>query len=170
MKRILKTKRGKLALGIEEGLIAMLFWGISATLIIFCIRKMGWFLPLLIMRIIMILILSLFMAAKKKPFKIPAYDKVIFHIIMKRKVQPSENLVKMPVLIPIILIGIFDVLAFFFYNLGVLNYNAAVVISVSAISPAVTIILARVFFKERLIPNQALGIIGILTGLIMLSI
>ncbi len=50
------------------------------------------------------------------------------------------------------------------------NDLASVVAPVASIFPVITILLARVFLKEKLAVNQLLGIGGILAGLVLLSV
>ena len=60
IKDIFIASRKKIAKGIKEGLIAMIGWGIVFTLVAYVVRRIGWIMPIMMMRIIMILFLSLF--------------------------------------------------------------------------------------------------------------
>jgi drug/metabolite transporter (DMT)-like permease len=48
--------------------------------------------------------------------------------------------------------------------------DSAIVTAVSSLFPAITILLALIFYKEKLVVNQYLGILLILAGLFMISI
>ena len=66
-------------------------------------------------------------------------------------------------------IGVLEVIAFFAYGSGITSEFTAIVAPVSAAFPAVTILLARIFLKERLEINQKTGIFSILAGLVLIS-
>ena len=50
IKDLFKTKKVNLLIGVKEGIIAMLGWGISLFLLIFPSKDLGWFLPTIIFR------------------------------------------------------------------------------------------------------------------------
>jgi len=70
----------------------------------------------------------------------------------------------------IILIGALEATGFLAYGMGVNSEHTSIVAPISATFPMVTIILARIFFKERLELNQKIGIISVLCDLVSLSI
>jgi len=67
-------------------------------------------------------------------------------------------------------IGIFDMGAFFTFSLGTSGSYASVVAPIGSAYALVTIVLAKIFLKEKIKPNQYFGIIGILAGLILISL
>ena len=69
----------------------------------------------------------------------------------------------------LILIGILDMAGVVFYAFGASTELISIVGPISALYPAVTLILARLFIKEKLILIQKIGIISILFGLFLIS-
>ena len=57
----------------------------------------------------------------------------------------------------------------FFYIDGIGRHLVSLVTSLSALFPAVTVTLALIFYKEKLVTNQKAGIISILFGVYMIS-
>lgn len=149
LKELLKIKRLTLLGGIKEGLIAMLAWGISLFLIVPASKSLGWFLPVFVSKLFGLLFLVIYTMFSKKSLKID---------------------LQIPLLILLFLIGFLDIIAFFAYSFGVEREYASIVAPVAASFPLVTIILARIFLKEKIVFNQALGIAGVIAGLILISI
>ena len=56
------------------------------------------------------------------------------------------------------------------FNLSLNTQFVSIVGPIAATAPAVTIVLAYFFLKERVVSNQKLGIIAILAGLILISL
>jgi len=149
LKELLKIKRLTLLGGIKEGLIAMLAWGISLFLMVPVSKALGWFLPVFALKLFGLLFLVIYTMFSKKSLKID---------------------LQIPLLILLFLIGFLDIIAFFAYSFGVEREYASIVAPVAASFPLVTIILARIFLKEKIVFNQALGIAGVIAGLILISI
>lgn len=149
IKEILSNKKIKLLGGVKEGLMAMLGWGISLFLLASLSKVLGWFLPALIFRFLLLLFLSVYIVISKKDF-IPAK-------------------VKFPLWL-LLFIGVFDMLAFFAFSLGTSGSSASIVAPIGSAYTLVTIALARIFLKEKLNLNQTIGICGIITGLILISV
>ncbi|MBT3720099.1 EamA family transporter [archaeon] len=55
-------------------------------------------------------------------------------------------------------------------NYGVSVGNTALITTISSLYPAITVILALIFYKEKLVLNQKIGILIILIGLILISL
>jgi drug/metabolite transporter (DMT)-like permease len=149
IKEFLRRERFTLLAGTKEGLIAMFGWGLSLFLIIPPSKILGWFLPVFLFRLFSILFLTSYIFIGKQSFKM--------------SFQPSLLALLLP-------IGFLDTGAFFSYSFGVSGEYASIVAPIAASFPLVTIILARVLLKERLVLNQLLGIASIITGLILISI
>jgi len=149
LKELLKIKRLTLLGGIKEGLIAMLAWGISLFLMVPVSKALSWFLPVFALKLFGLLFLVIYTMFSKKSLKID---------------------LQIPLLILLFLIGFLDIIAFFAYSFGVEREYASIVAPVAASFPLVTIILARIFLKEKIVFNQALGIAGVIAGLILISI
>jgi len=73
-------------------------------------------------------------------------------------------------LIIIIFSGILDVFGLLTYNMGISTEFVSIVAPISSAFPVVTIILAYIFLKERMVLNQKIGAVLILTGLILISL
>ena len=131
--------------------MAMFGWGIAMFLIVPPAKALGWFVPILTLRLFTILFLIIFLSFNKN-YK-----------------QSSQNL-RFSLFPILFLIGFFDVIAFFTYNLGVIGNYTSIVASVGGSFSLVTIILARIFLKEKLVVSQIAGIIGIISGIILISI
>ncbi len=143
------TKKVNLFKGIREGIIAMLGWGVSMFLLAFTLEALGWFVPVIFFKIFGISLLFIYGLATK------SFQKV--------SISPSLILLLLP-------IGILDISAFFTYNLGINALKSSIVAPVAASFPVITIILARIFLKERLKFGQILGIVNIVAGLLLISI
>jgi len=139
----------KLLVGVKEGLMAMLCWGISLFMLASLTKTMGWFLPAISFRFFLLIFLATYMVLAKKEF--------------------VEKKVNFPLLV-LILIGVFDIVGFFTYSLGTAGSYASIVAPIGSAYVLVTIILARIFFKEKIKANQAVGILGILVGLVLISL
>ncbi len=62
------------------------------------------------------------------------------------------------------------VIAWLVLNYGLSNGNVSIVMPISSLNPAITVILAMVFYKEKLVLNQKLGILVVLMGLFFISL
>jgi len=140
-------KQGRSA-GVLDAIIAMISWGISYALLKPLIAAVGPIVALLFLKLIAAATLFSWMGATKTKFSIP--PKLIFLFIATA--------------------GLLDFLAYTAFNLSLGTQLVSVVSPIAATAPAVTIVLAYVFLKERLVNNQKLGIIAILAGLILVSL
>ena len=70
----------------------------------------------------------------------------------------------------LIIIGFFDVCAFFAYSIGVSNAYGAIVAPISSAYSVVTVVLGVMILKEKIQFRQILGIAAILCGLVIISI
>ncbi|OIO08367.1 hypothetical protein AUJ27_00860 [Candidatus Falkowbacteria bacterium CG1_02_37_44] len=149
IKDFIANKKIKLLVGVKEGLMAMLGWGISLFMLASLTKTMGWFLPAISFRFFLLIFLLVYMLLAKKDF--------------------VEKKVKFPLLI-LILCGVFDMGAFFTYSLGTSGSYASIVAPIGSAYTLVTILLAQIFLKEKIKVNQAIGILGILVGLVLISL
>jgi len=145
----LKIKKLNIASGTKEGLIAMFGWGISLFLLVPASKALGWFLPIVILRLFSVLFLASYIIFRKQSFR--------------KNLQPSIFILLFPA-------GLLDMVAFFAYSFGVEREYASIVAPIGASFPLVTIVLARIFLKEKLVLYQIIGIFSIITGLILISI
>jgi drug/metabolite transporter (DMT)-like permease len=70
----------------------------------------------------------------------------------------------------IILIGIAEFAAFFFFVIGVSGGMVSLVATLGSASPVVTVVLAQAFLKERLARVQKLAAILVMAGIVLLSV
>ncbi|MCD6367952.1 MAG: DMT family transporter [Candidatus Aenigmarchaeota archaeon] len=147
-KDLKKFKLDNLLPGVSEDLISMGIWGVNFAIIGFLVSKFNWFVPMFFLRVFMVLSLLSFSGVKRM--------NITFG---KREVIPW-----------LILIGLCDAMAFIGFGLGTSTTYISIVSPVAASFPLVTIILARIFLGEKLDINQKIGVIGILIGLIILSL
>lgn len=133
--------------GIKYAVIAALAYGADFTIIDLAANKIGWFLPIFFIGIVTAVFLFLYAKAAKKDISFP------------------QNALRF-----IILVGILDTVAYLSYSSSVTEEYGAVVAPIAAASPAVSIFLARIFFKEKLELNQEIGMVSVLASLILLAL
>lgn len=134
--------------GVFEALLAMIAWGISFVLLKFVVNMAGPIWATLLGRAIGIFFIFSWVGVSKTKIDFP--PKTIFLFLA--------------------IAGFLDVIAFTTYNIGITTEYVSIVSPIAAIFPAVTIILAYIFLKERVLNNQKIGIIAILIGLLLISI
>lgn len=146
---LLKLKFTNLVSGVKYAIVALLRMGVFFYLLdrLVSVDDLGWFFPIFFIKITAICYFLVYVGLKKENISFP------------------KN-----VTLPVVVIGVLEVLAFFAYSFGV-SFNYTVIVApVSATFPVVTIFLARIFFREKLEFNQKIGVIFVLIGLIILSI
>lgn len=134
--------------GVKEASISFFAWGFSYFLLTPIVRNYGWVITTDLDFFFIVLFL------------------LIWGIIARERFFTSEKTVFLPILSD----GILTVIGYLAYSFGLLYSFVSIVTPVSTIFPVVTIILARIFFKEKLVWNQVLGIAGVIGGLILLGI
>lgn len=134
--------------GISDALLSMVAWGITYTLLRPLSIAFGPIIALLFVRIIAITIL--FSWTKSTKTKISSTTRLIFLFIA--------------------LAGLLDLLGFLAFNFSISTAFLSIVGPVAATYPAVTIVLAYFFLKEKIVNNQKIGIIAILAGLALISL
>ena len=74
-------------------------------------------------------------------------------------------------LVPIYIAGnILFLFAWIVMNYALTRENISILTPLSSLYPAITVVLAAIFFKEKLVLNQKFGIITILAGIFLISI
>ncbi len=149
LKSIVQTKKLEFLSGVREGLLSMLGWGVAWFLTVIPTRNLDWFLPAFIFRIILIIMLALYIAFQKHSF-----------IPQKGKFPLTQLLI----------IGFFDMLAFMSLSIGISQTNSSIIAPIASANTIVVIGLAVIFLKEKLKLNQIIGTIGILIGIILISL
>ncbi len=147
-KEIRKEKRVKIYAGVKWASFAALAWGIEMFLLALFSRKLGWYSANLGLRFWNVIIFFLLAILLKQKFP----------VLLK----------KIPKLIWVIIL--IDVLALTAYNIGLVKGEPAVVSVIGSAVPLVTVILAAIFLKERILPLQKIGISLILAGVASLSL
>jgi len=133
--------------GIEFAVIAAFAYGTNFVLIDVLVSEIGWFLSILMIETIVVFILILYSGATKSDVSFP------------KKVFPF-----------VILVGILDATAYLSYGIGVTSDLGSVVAPIAASSPAISILLSKIFFKEDLEINQKIGILSVVSALVLLAI
>lgn len=149
LKEILKIRKMSVLTGTKEGIIAMLGWGFSMFLMVLAFENLGWFLPVLLFGLFSLLFLSFYILINKQSLKL--------------KPEPSLLVLLLP-------IGFLDIGSFFSFSFGVQSQYASIVAPIAASSPLITILLAKIFLKERFTLNQTIGAFIIISGLILISL
>jgi len=144
---LIKLNLKKLATGVEFAVIAMLTGGIGFVLLDITISELGWFMPLFYIRII-----GFFLA-------------MTYARIGKKSISFPVNIIWL-----LIAISILETVAFLAIGAGISSDLTSIVAPVASAFPIITIVLARIFFKEILELNQKIGVFSVLLGLVLLVI
>lgn len=132
--------------GVSFALVSMITYGILFALVGNLVDKMGWFIPVFLLRLSQMPFLAAYAYGTKTSFKFPK-----------------------EAWLPIVMVGLATTFAFASYGLGVSIASSATVAPLLAAIPLTGAILARVFFKEKLDTNQIIGIVGIAIGIVLLA-
>ncbi len=144
---LIKLKLKNIAAGVEFAVVAMLAWGISFVLIDVMVAELGWFIPVFFIKVLGVVFALAYAAMAKKDIKFPANFTLL-----------------------IISVAALEAVAFLSIGAGIGTDLTAIVVPIASAFPAITIILARIFFKEILDINQKIGVAAVLLGLVLLSI
>jgi len=146
LKKTIKMSRW--SAGATDAVVAMVAWGISYVLLKPITSAVGPVLALFLLKILAVAALFSWIGIGKTKVSLPA--KITFLLIA--------------------VAGLLDFSAFLAFNLSLNSQYVSVVSAIVATAPAVTIGLAYVFLKERIVANQKIGIIAILAGLTLISL
>lgn len=135
--------------GVPYALIAFVTWGVGFIFFNQALKSVGWVGPNLIMFSTAIMLTWLYAQVKKIKIETPT--------------SPRWWLV-------IIAAGVLLGASLISYSRGVETSLTSVVVAVSSAFPVVTVLLSRIFLKERLSPTQAVGISSIIAGLVLLNL
>jgi len=144
---LIRLKVKNVAAGVKYAVFAMLGWGVLMVLVDVLVSGLGWFFPILFIVTVEICYLLIYSGITKKSISFP------------------KNIALF-----VILAGILEVIAFLSFGFSITSENVAIVAPIISAFPAITIILARIFFKEILELNQKIGIAAVLMGLVLLSL
>ena len=146
LKKTIKMSRW--TAGTPDAVVAMIAWGISYVLLKPITSAVGPVMALFLLKILAVAALFSWVSVGKTMVSIPA--KITFLLLS--------------------VAGVLDFSAFLAFNFSLKTQYVSVVSAIVATAPAVTIGLAYVFLKERIVGNQKIGIIAILAGLILISL
>jgi len=147
---IAKIKNIRSQKGIKEALLAMIGFGVSMFILGFVSKQMD------------SLTLFVYVTFTQAPFFI-MLSLLKGGTLSRRDLNFKLSLIL--VIQPIIVN-----FGWFFYIYGISQDLVSVVTPISSLLPGVTVILALIFYKEKLVNNQKLGILGILAGVYLISI
>lgn len=132
--------------GVEYAVLAAFAYGTNFVLIDLLVAELNWFLAILLIEIT-----------------------VVFYLLCYSRFTKSDIAFPKNVMMFVAAVGILDAVAYLSYGIGVTSEFGSIVAPIAASSPAISIALARIFFKEKLEINQIIGIISVLAGLILLA-
>lgn len=147
LKDLLSLRFSNAATGIPYALISVVTTGVAFILMDVLVTELHWFFPIFFTRIAMTFYMAIYGVSAKKNIAFP------------------KNITLF-----LVLISTAEAVGMLAYGMGINNEFSAVVAPIAATFPMVTIILARIFFKEKLVTNQKIGVAAILTGLVLLAI
>jgi drug/metabolite transporter (DMT)-like permease len=142
------VKIGGWSAGATDAVVAMVAWGISYAMLKPITSAVGPVLALFLLKVIAVAALFSWTGVTKTKVSLPA--KAIFLLLA--------------------VAGALDFLAYLAFNFSLSTQYVSVASAIVATAPAVTIALAYIFLKERIVRNQKLGIIAILIGLVLIAL
>ena len=134
--------------GVMDGIISMVAWGIAYALIKPVVAIAGPIMALFLLRVVATTTLFSWVGLSKTRISLSTKLAFLFLVI----------------------VSALDTLGFATYNVGITTEFVSIVGPVAATYPAVTIVLAYLFLKERMASNQKIGIVAILAGLALISL
>jgi drug/metabolite transporter (DMT)-like permease len=136
--------------GVPYALAAMLSWGVAIYLLGRASEHLGWFLPVVLSRIV--------------TFAIVVFAAAVVGL-RHRSIRPRLATLWLPGIC-----GLFDVLAFMAYTRATMGGSVSVPTVASACFPLIVIAGGVLFFRERLRGHQVLGTGMTLAGLLILGL
>lgn len=148
--KMLQGTARRLDKSIFLSLVTMVGWGIYFTFIKIPIKEVGWFWPGYIATIVGTLILAMLLFARRKD----AADREDW----KSGIRPAFGA------------GVLTTAGTFSFNAALQWGNTTVVAPIAGSYPVLFVLLASIFFKDRISPSQKVGMIFGLMGIVGLSI
>ncbi len=155
-----KIKDLHTVIGVKEALIAMFLWGIYFFLLEIVAKD----------------ITLIFHFPQTKALTLSFYTGtllgfgLVIYSLLRKGYMSYKEVKKTKILPLVIVIQIISFIAWIVINSGFTTGNAAIITAVSSLFPAIAVILAIIFYKEKLVLNQKLGILTILFGLFLISL
>ncbi len=144
---IIKVRIKSVMKGAELGAIAALGWGVYFVFIDVLVSELNWIIAIFLAKAVSMIYFLAYCGASKKGL---AFPKNIAFLV--------------------VLIGLLETIGYMAYGYGITSEHTAIVAPIATAFPAVTVVLARIFFTESLELNQKLGIVSVLSGLVLLSL
>jgi len=164
-----KLKNFKTAKGVKESLIALFLWGIYFFVLGFISRNLlpvylsKYNLPLAEGMKIVAINIFIFTGIFNSLFML------LYPVLKKEIIKPADLKIKYMLLLFIINTFLYT-LAWAAVNYGLVQEMISLVTPVSSLYPAITVILAVIFLKEKMVLNQKIGVLTILFGVFLISL
>lgn len=129
-------------------LISMVAWGGATFMFGYLVKQSNWLLAIVLGRFLSWVWGSLFFKVKKVSLSFPKGSVINY----------------------IILVAFLELIGVLFFSLSATESMISIIGPIVHLYPVVTLIMARLFLKEKLILYQKIGIAGILIGLVFISI
>jgi len=142
--------------GIGYALATFVLWAIVFTLYGWLYARMHWFYVHMASSITATILVSLILFIRRIPL-VPS----------KTSSPPARTT---PTKLFVTLSGVLSIVGMFSYAIGVSLSKSALVAPISALFPAVTIVLAYFYLGERMAKNQWAGVVLSLAGVVLLSL
>lgn len=94
---------------------------------------------------------------------------LVIFAILKKSTMKFKEIKNTKVLPLIMLLQAMYLATWMVVSYGLAKGNTAIVIAIGSLYPAIAVILALIFYKEKLVLNQKIGIITVLLGLFLIS-
>ena len=134
--------------GVMLAFVPMIAWGTWIALIKIPVQQIGWFWPNYL-TFLLFPLLFLFIKVRKIKLELPTVNNAF---------------------IPLVISMVMVRAAEFSYNIGISKGLVSVVAPIAGANPILFIILAFIFFKDKITTQQILGIITTLIGIVLLSV
>jgi len=92
-----------------------------------------------------------------------------FHVPCLPLIPDTNRVLVSKKLLKLVTLGLLDVSGFFAWYMGLRVGLVSMVSPIALSSPAVTVVIAHIFLKERVRPHQRLSIIAVIAGIALLS-
>ena len=148
LKDLLSLRLDHAVKGAHYAFIAMILWGIGIGIIGHTVHAEPDWLPLILVSNISIFATFI------------AYGK-----IKKKKLLTPLITARLPVLV-----GVSEAIAFAAFGFGNSIGSASIIVPIIGTAPAVSVLLARVFFREKTDVNQKLGLLFLIYGIATISL
>lgn len=145
--KLSEFKKIKYVKGTGSALLSMIIWGFVYFFIAILTRNYDFILIALWFRILGTIFISFFIFLKKEKLFFSIKKSWIFIFPM----------------------ALCDAFGFLSYALGVMKSMVSIIAPIASAAPAVTLLFARVFYKEKLEFNQKIGAFMVLLGIVALS-